>query len=206
MSLGSKKTAPAAAPTAASTPAKSKYDALSTTQVTQRGNYLTPGHYLLRINSFRKGSGFRAGPMFIAEMTVVHAFADSPAGANTAGTDVADVMKESNVAFMARLRGFLDAAGNLTQDDWNTEGGDAIVRQASGEDQPLAGNVVEVRVSTVVKQTAINKQQKDLVPADTYARHDYLRAVPASEIKSVLGENATKFFPNIDELIAAENA
>ncbi len=199
MGLGNKTTNPAAAkPTAPPTAsAVSKYAGLATTQVTQRGNYLTPGHYLLRVNSFRKQVGFRAGPMFVGNLNVIHVFADSPATANPEGQEVSEVLKESNRAFMPRMRAFIDAAGALTQDDWTNDGGDAIVGEASGDSQPLAGKIVEARATLVVKETAQNKPQSELQPTDVYTRVDYLRNVTIEEAKETISaESFAKFFPD----------
>lgn len=193
----------AATPTATTT--RSPYDKLATTEVTQRGNYIQERfHGLLRVDSFRKGSGFKAGPMFIGNLTVVHLFGDSSTD-NPVGQEVTEVLKESNPAFMPRMRAFIDAAGGLTQEDWDSQGGGAIVKEASGESQPLANAVVEARAVRVVKQKAISKPQSELLPDDTYTRVDYLRGIPATEVKKTLtAEVLSKFFPDIETMIANE--
>jgi len=194
-----------ASPANTSAPSRDKLDELATTKVSKRGTYLGIGHYLLRINAFRRLDGFN-GKGYVPDMTVVRVFPDSPDSATPVGTEVGDVMKDTNKAYMPRLRGFLDAAGNLTQETWDKEGGKAIVAQASGDDQPLAGRVVEARVTMRIKVPSQNKPRAELREGvDTYTGTDYLRLVPFSEVKETLdADDLAEYFPDIEEQVKAE--
>jgi len=192
---------PAITPSAVGT-----YGGLTNTVANSPRIYLAPGHYLLRVDSFRLRTGFK-GESHIATMTVVHSFSDSEPGATTVGTQVADVMKRTNRMFMPRLRGFLDAAGDLTQADWNSQPADDIVREALGDEQPLAGRVVEVRAAVGIKEGSQQKPRSELVPGvDTYVGTSYVRSIGAGEIKSTLRPEAlVQFFPDIEQQVAAES-
>lgn len=211
-----------ALPTRPTTPAAStarkpnKFDAIARANPTVRNDFITAGHYLVRIDSFRARNGFRAGAMHVAEMTVVHVFPDSKPAfdnqsktiipCNTIGQSVSDIMKESNVAYADRMRNFLDAAGELSQDDWDTRGADEVVNLLSGEEQPIAGLVVELLASTVTKDVSRKKPTIELVSGqDTYVRAYYKRRVTFAEVSKTLSPEAlANYFPDIAAQVAAE--
>lgn len=195
-----------------------KYGKVSGAKAQKSGNYVRDGHYVARIDAVREDNAFKKGDFIANEMTIVKTFEDSTPGfdysrkveksLHAPGESTADILMVSNVAFEGRMKAFVMAAGNLTEQAFADEDyPGAIIDEVLGEEQPLVGRAVEFRATTVIKRDARQKTEEDLTNNDVYTRIDYVRQVPASELGDLLGEDvAAKFFPDLEEAIADENS
>lgn len=191
---------------------KSKYASVSGATVSRRANYIRPGRYLVRVDRFEEGQNRKKQDFVVSQMTVVNVSETAVPGRDydrdrdlplhSVGEEISDLMMVANIAFEQRVKGFVMAAGDLTQEDFDEEEYEgALIDAAVAEDQPLAGYTVEVLAEQIVKQGASEPYSND----DVYTRCTYIRRVPASELAEHLGEkDLTRFYPDLDEKIAAE--
>lgn len=164
-------------------------------------DWLTTGHYLCRIERMRAFTGEDKHDKVALDMTVLHVYGDSEIpvdkewesqgkdALHRPGQEVTTMWSSKHQSAKRNLKQFLAAATG--------ESADAITKAACGElveKNLLAGEVIEV--------VSKNVKMKNGGPF-TVAR--CRRNVPASEFAGELSEEmATRFFPNLEELIEAE--
>lgn len=201
---------------------KGRYGNVSGAKPQRASNYLRPGHYVVQVSAVKEDTAFKKGDFVAVEMRVVHVFADSTPGYDYArkadtpchslGEEVSDIMMVSNVAFEQRLKAFVMNAGGLTEEDFaNEEYPGQLIEAALGDEQPIAGTLVELRCETVVKKDARDKAEADLKNENIYTRPNYVRTLAASELLELAQEAGTentirRLISNLDEMIEAESA
>jgi len=166
-------------------------------------DWMTTGHYLCRIERLRAFTGEDKVDKVVMDVTVLSVYGDSeipvdkewnPQGEGVLhrpGQEVSIMWSSKHQSAKRNLKQFLAAATG--------ESAEAITQAACGElveKNLLAGEVIEV----VSKNVKMNNGGPF-----TVAR--CRRNVPASEFAGIISEEiATRFFPNLEELLEAEEA
>ena len=197
---------------------QSKYAKVAGARAARGANYMRPGHYLARIEAVREDKAFKKGDYVAIEMTVVATFADAVQGFDYnrkvqlpfhgVGENVSDVIMQTNIAAESRIKAFAMAAGDLTEEDFQSEAyPGATIDELVGETQPVAGAVVEIRAQTVIKKESRAKAESALTNDDIYTRLDYVRRVSFAETKTLLEPKVIdRLFPDLEAQIAEEQA
>jgi len=77
--------------------------------------------------------------------------------------------------------------GDLTSEDFDNEEFEGqIIEEMVGEEQPLAGRIVEIRAVQVVKKPQREKDEEDLKNEDCYTRIDYVELLQGEDITDEL--------------------
>lgn len=171
-------------------------------------DYLTTGHYLGRIERVRSFEGQDGSDKVVADITILHVFEDSEtpqyaeegsptewidrgqAGLHRPGTEVSQFWTSKFKSAQRNLKAFLASAVGCAESDITASACKQIV-----EDNLLGGEVVEI----VGRSIATKK-------GSPFTKVVCKRNVPASEFAEVVDEKIlARFFPNLDELIAAED-
>jgi len=111
------------------------FDGIDNVSSNQGGNWLKEGKHRLRINALKMPQGLHTGDNFIAELTVVKS-TSMEAGSTVSW--VRNITKHKDMA-LADIKAFLAAAAGVDEETVTKAGAMAAV----GEDQPLAGKMIE---------------------------------------------------------------
>ncbi|MEK7424207.1 MAG: hypothetical protein AAB131_10245 [Actinomycetota bacterium] len=181
MGLFDKKPAPAAArPTQPATPAaavpaqRSVFAGIEAAQERRASNYDKPGHYLAKIVRVKLGAT-RKGEEFLAvEKVILKTYPDGEGYAeglcHRPGEECSHLVMRKHDSFLPTVRTFIAHVCGVPIEQVD----EAACFQACGDDQPLAGLVVETRAITVTTKAKT-----------PFTRIDYLVRVSAL---SLIGE------------------
>jgi hypothetical protein len=203
-------------PAAAKAAPKSKYAKVSGADVFREGNYISPGRYIALIERVEEGSTHE-GKDFIA-INLLPLLADGDGrgeldekgGAlKRVGESCTDMSMVANVAFAPNMLAFAMTASGMSQEEIQAaeEHEGQFVEEIVGEDQPLAGVVVEINAKCRPKKDFRNKPINELGDKEFFTKVSYLRRVPFAELPDLIDANVlARHLPDLDEKIAQEAA
>ncbi len=192
---------------------KNRYEEAAKTKLSRGGNYVRGGHYIVLVDAAVESENRKHIANNAVEMTVLHVFPDSVQSfdydkkekqpLHIVGEQISDVISSANEMAGQRIKRFVMAAGNLTEEQC----GAAEMQDAFSADQPLAGFVLEMRPEQQLNKVGKAKPTESLTSKDGYIVSNYMRRVPFAEVKQILpAAVVTRFLPDIDEEIAADAA
>lgn len=209
---------------------KSRYGGMSSdsgTNATVDRNYLEkPGHYIVRLNKVIEGETDAGAPYNVIEQTIMHDFADrepfthpetgAASTSHNVGEDCGVFMDCTKKAFKANWKAFMENAAGVTEDALEAIAAENKTsvdqewinhcEQVSSEDQPLAGQLVEVVVSMKRLRDARDKADDELKREDFWCCRTYKRIVSYGEFAEVATEAGRRLVPDLDERVALETA
>lgn len=218
--------------TAAPAKPASRYSGSSKTAPTMDANYVRPGTILLRINQVEEGENRKREEMNFVNCTTLACLAESdainpatkkPFAPMRPGEDFSVVFVVKTDYFLANWKQFVLCATDgsdeaifekaetdhpdLSTDDGYDEVYGALCAGIAGEDQLLAGTVMELEVTYRLKKESREKDEDKLTADDFSKRTTWKRRVPFAEVAEILDEAAIdRFFPGdaLEKLIAEE--
>jgi hypothetical protein len=143
--------------------------------------YFKPGHYWV-LNCRNKIDQNRKLEWFIAnEFTIIHVLDNAGGQGFSIGASATHLVMQKSDYFASEVRTFVSKVLAVAFEDVGEEEAMSVY----GDDQPLAGTIIEVRATMVMT--------KKNTP---FTKICYMREVPASEALGVLApEVVARFFP-----------
>lgn len=124
------------------------FKGISGVKATQGSNYLRAGHYYMLLRGVKLGQN-RKGRDFVAiEMTCLHVFDDDNGRGHKINEDTTHMLMCDSDPFLPNFKAFVSAALDCDESEINEES----CIEITGNDQPLAGLVVEVQGTEIVTQ------------------------------------------------------
>lgn len=157
-------------------------------------NWEREGHYLERIDNVKITQNRKKQTGVVIEKTIIHVYDDKDGAGHRLGESVSHSMWDHHDSFLGNVKAFL--AGTMGLDVNAVE--DDHIFQVIGDDQPLAGTIVEC-----FNREIMTRSDKPFTVIN------YKREVPAVEVKKTLTPDAIKnFFPDgkLDKAIEFEAA
>lgn len=143
-------------------------------------NYISPGHYLLRVDKCKVGESRKKQGFIAVEFTVVHVYAaDSK---HKVGEEVTWMLMTHHDSWQGDFKGFLSAITNTPEHMIEDSDGLEVV----GEGQPLSGRVIEANVWTKQTKSGVDFTKISWKDAPT----------PETVGKLLSPQDVTRFFPN----------
>ena len=194
---------------------KSKYAGVTSAKVSRDGNYITPATYIALIERVEEGTSQNAQDFVAINLTILavdgsgRSEMDERGGpANRVGESVSD-WNGAGVVFAGNMMAFAMAATGMSQEEIQEaeEYDGQFIEEMVGEDQPLAGRVVELRVGVRKTKDAKTKDLDTLsMGKGLFTKCTYLRRVPYAELADLVDEDVlARFIPDLDEKIAEES-
>ncbi len=149
-------------------------------------NYVIPSHTLMRINKVKSGITRREEGFFAVEFTVVHdcspeKYERSKYG-HLVGEDVTWMAMAKHDSFLGNVKQFVSSTLGMEDDAIGKD----EVNTICGDEQPLAGMVVEI-----VARNIITRANKD------FTKVSFKGEVEQAEVAKTLGdEDMQRFFPD----------
>jgi len=149
-------------------------------------NCVIPSHFLARINRCKIGKNRKDEGFFVVEMTVIHdcepdKYQRSNFG-HAVGEDVSHMMMSKHDSFLGNVKQFVSSTLNMDDDGIGKD----EVNTICGDDQPLAGLVIEI-----VARNIVTRANKD------FTKVSFKGTVPLDELATIIGaEQMAKFFPD----------
>lgn len=205
-----------------------RYSKVAEATASQDRNRLSKtGHYVLRVDRVIEGETDVGAPYNVAEFTVMHDYGDMEpfVDPETKATSTPHIPGETGSryfdatqnTFAANWKGFMEGAGGIddealeahaAENDMSVE--DAWIEACEtvcSEEQPLAGQLVEVTIRMTRVKAAREKSEADLVRRDFWTKVTYKRQMTYEELARI-GDEATvaRLVPDLAERIEAEAA
>ena len=211
--------AKAPASPAPKTPAKpaSKYKRAGETQLGADANYLRAGSYLLLVTKIEEGMTPRGKEDFVSVHLTTLAADDSErtdldrrfgGATHRVGEETNWFQKLSGDYFDSNMLKFAIVAYNQTQEEiaaLEEEHNTTIIADMVGEDQPLAGVVLEAQVQVKIKKAGRELPEEKLTGDHVSTITTWRRRVPFAEVKEMVDADVlAKFLPDLDKKIAQE--
>lgn len=149
-------------------------------------NYIIPSHTLCRINKVKSGTTRKEEGFFAVEMVVVHDCApekyERSKYGHLVGEEVTWMAMAKHDSFLGNVKQFVSTTLNMDDDGIGKD----EVNSICGDDQPLAGLVIEV-----VARNIITKANKD------FTKLAFKGEVSPDEVAKTVGDEVMqRFFPD----------
>ncbi len=153
-------------------------------------NYVRDGQYFVLAGEFKGDETTQTTngqPMVIHNLTCVHALDDDDGKGHTVGEDFSHMIvkrRQMEAMFWGEIKRML--MNLLDMDEGSVD--DDTAEMVYSKDQPLAGQVMEIKVTG-------RPQKND--PSKVFTHVTYVRIVPAEELLATLSESCIdRFFPD----------
>jgi hypothetical protein len=161
------------------------FDGMGEASSSRDSNYVIPAHVLGRINRVKSGTTRKEEGFFAVEMTVVHDCSpdkyERGKYGHMQGEEVTWMAMAKHDSFLSNVKQFVGST--LAMEDEAI--GKDEVNTICGDDQPLAGLVVEV-----VARNIITRANKD------FTKVSFKGEVAQEEVAKLIGDEAmARFFP-----------
>jgi len=152
-----------------------------------RANYVRPGHYWALLNASKVIKTRAKGWAVVNEMICLKIFSDGEGFADgrchREGEEFSHMMLKMHDSFLGNMKAFIKG---VLQVDSDEDIDDSVCWEITGEEQPLSGLVVELRVVNVTTREG-----------NPFTAPDYVRPVTADELEEELSpELVRRFFPD----------
>lgn len=146
-------------------------------------NYLSEGHYLLRIDRVKFGKT-RKGDEFVAvETTVAHVWDNNDGAGHKIGENATHMLMCKHDMFLPNFKAMIVNLLKCPETDITV---DACVQICDEATQPFSGMLVEIIAKNIVTREG-----------NDFTRIDYKRQVPAEEVAGLLSDEVkTRLFPD----------
>lgn len=162
------------------------FDGMGEAASSRDSNYFIPSHVLGRINKVKSGTTRKEEGFFAVEVTVVHdcqpeKYERSKYG-HAVGEEVTWMAMAKHDSFLSNVKQFISSTVDMPDDKIGKE----EVTIICGDDQPLAGQVVEIACRNIVTRSG-----KD------FTKVSFKGAVSLEELAKTIGdEQMAVFFPD----------
>lgn len=120
------------------------FDGMGSAKSRMDSNYVIPSHFLALITRCKIGKNRKDEGFFVVEMQVIHNCEpdkyERMKYGHQPGEEVSHMMMSKHDSFLGNVKGFISNTLDMPDDDIGEE--EALT--VSGDDQPLAGTVIEV--------------------------------------------------------------
>lgn len=158
------------------------FDKIGNVKAKVQANYISPGHYVCRIDKVLAKQNRKQEDTFIIEMTVIHVFDDNDGKGHKIGEEISNVINFRHDMALPNIKRFLCAVLDRPESDITSQ----VCERVCSDKQPLAGLIVEIQAKPTVTKAG-----------NDFTDVGYRRTVPASLLVEILDEEAiTRFFPD----------
>ncbi len=161
------------------------FDGMGEATSSRDSNYFIPSHFLGRINRVKSGTTRKEEGFFAVEVTVVHDCApekyERGKFGHQVGEEVTWMAMAKHDSFLPNVKQFVSSTLGMDDDKIGKD----EVNSICGEDQPLAGLVVEIACRNIVTKAG-----------NDFTKVSFKGEVVPEEVAKLIGaENMTRFFP-----------
>lgn len=164
------------------------FDGIDTARPSMQSNYLKDGTYYVLIRECIKKLNAARRPMVIFGMTVCGVISTDPTVPSLKlGEECSHILMADNQSFLGNMKAAILGIFGYTEDQVQPHEWKPLCEQMTGQDQPVAGKIVEIVVKTIMTRGAPGK------PPHPFTTVSYKREVLPSELGAM---------PEMDETLA----
>ena len=210
-------------PQGTGTAASALFSGLNTADASKDGNWVRPGHYIMRMNTMKAGKSTKpgGGEFLASELTVLKVLGTAEciqAGtvAHSVGEQVVDMKSRKFDSFHSNVNGQLAGMEGMSFEALKADLArsnktiEHLAAEAIGPGQPYAGRCFEVTARHVPTRArpVVNAQTgQPEMRAGVFTKITYVRPVPLAEVVKLMDDDEkTLCFPGntLEQALAAE--